>query len=698
MIVITILSVACAGVITYSMTTYRNSVRQATLDQCKVLADQEIEYIYYQWKGKILGKTPVDNLVSVLAGSTTDSGKYPAASSTFGQQTVSGPFDTTMRSQNPAWTVTASLSGPISIGGSDSAVGIVPGTQELGHNYYFDAYASASRAVPLMGTVTYYSGRHFVYSNTSLFQFAVFYQGDLEMAAGGNMTISGPISTNASAYLGSHTGYDLTLTDKVYYYTDYNGAADPLSGETDYLQGTSSLSDPVYNPNPNQAAPSDQTSQRALQVSQLQNQNNFLGGVNITSDINNPDYALAYSNQYGAVDVNEIYRAVIAPPPVDGSGNDLPEDPTVAASRMYNSAGILITIEQTTTAAPVAGLGGNITIHVGIAPDATTPSNPANVSLYDNLAPFASITNPTGATTDVLQNVRQTLTDPREFLNGSTGVALTTVNVGNLNTAITAAMALSNNAGLSTNYNGVVYVYDKTTAAEANPTANLKGILLNNATTTPAFNDQNGNPLGFSVVTDNGLYVQGDYNTTPITVNGSQVTNPSALMGDAVTALSYGFSVPANAGLTYWNQREAVTSPGEPNGMVVDAAVLTGNTPTTSTVNSGGAQNLVRMIEDWYYPNPTGQMVTGPDGNPTPLGMQLTLNGSLGQLFHSKYFSSPYATGAQTGLAAAGAGNYVYIQPKTRVLSYDQNFKLRSPAGSPSTTNFTRGPFFSWTP
>jgi hypothetical protein len=74
--------------------------------------------------------------------------------------------------------------------------------------------------------------------------------------------------------------------------------------------------------------------------------------------------------------------------------------------------------------------------------------------------------------------------------------------------------------------------------------------------------------------------------------------------------------------------------------------------------------------------------------------MTLTLNGSLGQIFTSKYFSGAYASGTQNGL---GAGNRVYIQPKARVLTFDPVFKAGyTPAGSPSTTGFARGPFFNW--
>jgi len=696
MIVIVILTFAAAGILSYSLTTYRNSVRQAMLDQGKEIADSEMEFMYYTWKGMLLHKDSVASIQSNFNTAGLLGSGLP-------------PQDLTFQNANNPWTVSRSLTFAYIANTTDGgATGIVPGTNSIGRNYYFTAQTSATVSAPLLGTVTYNSGRHFVYSSTSLFQYAVFYQGNLEMAAGGNMTISGPVSTNASAFLGAQDNggnpFTLALTDSVYFFQDYNGAADALSGETDYLlAGSSTLVDPVYNPNPQAAPPSDQAAQRALQVSKLAAQSSFIGGVDVQADVNNPAYASAYSNLQGVVDPNEVYRAVIAPPPTDSSGNLYNEDQTVAGSRMYNNAGILITISQVAPGAPNAGTSGNVVIHVGISPEATNPANPANLSLYDNVPQFASIVHPSGAATDVIQGVRQSFVDPREALNGTSGVNLTTVDIGNLNIALHGAMT----GTVATNYNGVVYVYDNTDNSVNGPANSLNGIRLQDATTTPAFNDQNNNPYGFTIVSNNGVYVQGDYNTTPITITGGQsVNNPAAVMGDAITALSQGWSVTNNASLqpmtgTTAGLREATAStafagntaynppanPATTNGMQINAAILTGNTPTNvaALTGSGGAQNLVRMIEDWYY-NPDGPM--DPLNPGSHVGLTLTLNGSLGQLFTSKYF-----TGAYPG---SGTGHGVYIQPKSRVLDYDLNFKNRTPAGSPSTTAFTRGNFFFW--
>jgi len=670
LIVIVLLTFAAAGVLSYSLTSYRNSLRQSLLDQAKEVADSEMEYLFYQWKTQLLTKqVSVANLSCVNPKTGQPNYTSPLVTTGVCAVNMSTPVNTLTPSPTPfsmvnnqaGWQVARTIVfNPIEETSDGAAQGIEPGTQQIGHNYYFSAYTSASINNPVVGTVSFHSGRHFVYSSTSLFQFAVFYQGNIEIAAGGAMTIKGPISTNASAYMGSQAGYALTIADTAYYFQDYNGASDPLSGETQRLEGTGALNDPVYNPDPQSTAPSDQTAQRGLQVVKLNSQSSFIGGVDVANDI--ATYPTAYMNLQGQPDPNEVYRSVIAPPPTNGNGL-IQEDPVVAANRMYNVAALVITINQTAAGLPNDDpTGGNVAVHFGNAanPDAYTAAFKSNI-------------------TAILPAARTNITDPREYLNGSTGVNLTTLDVNALNTVLTGPGGMLTNPSnpLAQAYNGVVYVYDKTDNTQMGGGAgNLNGIMLQNGDVTPQVNDANGNPQGFTVVSNNGVYVKGNYNTNggnSLTINGvSGVNNPAAIMGDAVTALSATWnsgvmSLPIDPG------RQATQS------MTVNAAILTGNTPSTQTTNSGGVQNLVRMVEDWY-------------GN----GLSLTLNGSLGQLFTSKYFTGPYLGNAiQSGLP--GANNRIYIQPFTRNFDYDaQTFQHFTPAGSPTTTAFARGDFFFW--
>jgi type II secretory pathway pseudopilin PulG len=205
MIVVVVLSFAAAGVLSYSLTTYRNSVRQTLLDQAKEVADSEMENLFYTWKSALLLRQAVANA------------QYEPPLSTLCASTNTHPFAAALTSSDPSkpvWAITRAIAfAPIANTPAGGASGIVPGTLNIGTNYYYTAKTSASTSSALFGTITYHSGRNFVYSSTSLFQFAVFYQGNLEIAAGGAMTINGPISTNASAYMGSQTGFTLTISD-----------------------------------------------------------------------------------------------------------------------------------------------------------------------------------------------------------------------------------------------------------------------------------------------------------------------------------------------------------------------------------------------------------------------------------------------------------------------------------------------------
>jgi hypothetical protein len=105
--------------------------------------------------------------------------------------------------------------------------------------------------------------------------------------------------------------------------------------------------------------------------------------------------------------------------------------------------------------------------------------------------------------------------------------------------------------------------------------------------------------LGFSVATQNPLYVQGNYNTTTdgthfstglgATTNGYTV--PAAVLSDSLTLLS-----------SSWSDANSSLFRSASSAMTFNAAIVTGNVPTTGTGNtqfSGGVHNITRLLEDW---------------------------------------------------------------------------------------------------
>jgi hypothetical protein len=246
------------------------------------------------------------------------------------------------------------------------------------------------------------------------------------------------------------------------------------------------------------------------------------------------------------------------------------------------------------------------------------------------------------------------LYDSREARN----IAVTTVDMAALKSALEATFS----PGLH-DFNGSIYFNLKSSNA-----SNPQGIRLTNG--TQLFN-RSGN--GLTVTTNGGVYVQGDYNTTyydttlaatvPNTVTASNPPVgivPAMVMGDQVTVLSAGW-VDSNAVLDKFHR----VASGD---IKIQAGILTGNTASSATVASGGVQSLVRYLEMWG-------------------GKNVTFLGSLGRLFESKTFTAAWN---QPGLAD------VYGSPASRTFTFDTLLRDKPPAGSPTTTAFSRGSFFVW--
>ncbi|HEY9155002.1 MAG TPA: hypothetical protein VIM69_07730, partial [Opitutaceae bacterium] len=346
---------------------------------------------------------------------------------------------------------------------------------------------------------------------------------------------------------------------------------------------------------------------QASQLTQASSPTNFLGGIDVNTALTNDPSLFSTAN--------DVYRAIITPPPMlyDASGNlTVPnttgygaspptDDSTIANVRLYNMASLIITVNGTTvTAQEFAGDG-----------------------TLQNSSTYAAAVTATPST----------MYDQREGKN----ISVTNIDISKL-------------AGLATddNFQGVVYV-NQVAASNGNV-----AIRLTNASSTPAkAATSSSEAVGFTLATNGPIYIQGDYNS-------STPSNPSVILGDAVTALSSGWSDT--------NSSQPVGSRVASGSVTINAAIMTGNTPTTlasatSPATSGGAQNLVRFLEDWT-------------------GKSVTLNGSLGRLFDSKYF-----TGAYRG------SNY---RTPTRNIIFDTNLAKTTPKGAPSVKSFSRGAFFSY--
>ena len=210
---------------------------------------------------------------------------------------------------------------------------------------------------------------------------------------------------------------------------------------------------------------------------------------------------------------------------------------------------------------------------------------------------------------------------------------------------------------LSGAHGGTVYIHDK---APKTPLSE------------PSIRLTNGRNLGenVSVASDNGVYIQGDYNTggsvyTDVLTNksNSALTDApeapgynrytAAVMADAVTVLSNNWQ-DSNAGSSLASRNAVPTT--------VNVAILAGDVASNTGGNgiaSGGLHNFPRFLENWN-------------------GVPFTYYGSLIEAFNSVQHTGNWQT------------NDVYHWPK-RLWNFDTKFLVNQPPGMPQGIIFSRG-------
>jgi hypothetical protein len=150
------------------------------------------------------------------------------------------------------------------------------------------------------------------------------------------------------------------------------------------------------------------------------------------------------------------------------------------------------------------------------------------------------------------------------------------------------------------------------------------------STTLPSVRCVNGTTLplfsGLTIVTPFPLYIWGNYNVS----NGVPLVPsryPAALMGDAITILSSNWS--DNYSLANTNVNSTTLAARPATNTTINAAMLEGIVPTVKTINgnySGGVENFARLLESWT-------------------GSTNIYNGSVVVMFSSIYATNYWQTG-----------------------------------------------------
>jgi len=500
-----------------------------------------------------------------------------------------------------------------------------------------------------------------------VFQFAIFYNLNLEMAAGQPQTIQGPVFCNASIWEGSAK---LTFnTNVIAVGTNNTTSADPFNPS--YTNGSAAFAGPNTSfsgtPEANFLAgdPVDHHAALILPIGGGASTNT--NPTNIEAILNLPPTLLSVPNDAGYATTNQIY--------------------------LYNECDLIISnASYGTNSGSQAWLpndlnGTNITIYFDdrnntprlkpLTPDYYALKVPIAGSIYaTNFVYPDTLPNRILFTTDCATNVlyagwsfatNVAFFDYRE----SDTVQALQIDIGKFNIWLASNAATNggkpyNTQCFSDRYHPIdsIYVYNSVPLNSGQ----LPAVRLVNGQRLPS-------QYGLTVSTAQPLYVYGNYNvqqtsggTVDTDTNYTADTYPAAILADAVTILSTNWN-----DLLYTNGYSYKLR--EPTNTTVNAAMLEGIVQTDPTITadySGGAENFLRLLEDWGGDGAGGQQT-------------LTYNGSIVVMFPSIYATNHW-----------GQAN-VYSVP-TRHWAFDQNFKGASglPPLSPSSRALVRGNWSSY--
>lgn len=657
-----ILTTVAVTVLELSRTSYRISMQNKMQNTARAVAEAEMEYLYFRFKSQVLAGTAAQGVPEAFVPTTglnlSDNSATPTTAFTPFLQAFS----------NEGWTIRRSLivdrylqnerlPGTTKEGSFTYLIARVQAIPPVSSPFYWAEPPSPSNPT---GTVRTFSiGRRFTNSSAPIFQYSIFFQGDLEFNPGGAITttISGDVVANGSIYMGPQSGGTIMINGKVRYLSTgfFNTNA----------VGTVTYSNPnAPTPPITLVAPTWATSEDS-QLETLEEPENLLGGIDVTvtaiargNDLFGPEIGRDNPAVWTAAELataeNNVYRSLIVPPPsaatVGTANSEYPlalvstaDDPVISVQRAYNKSALQISVADDAS--------GTITftkvdLLTGTRTDVTN-------RFIDDITNFGTNASPVY------------FKDVWDFREGKF-VRVTEIDIGNLKIEIDYQRNLppANPHNVDLKFNGLLYV-NLLRASAATPAA----IRLKNATALPYTSavPATSGLGGFSVATNGGIYVVGSYNTaTPVEgglpvfpkQNGTAGFVPAMLIADAITLLSTDWD-DANAALGIGSRIAAAGT------VSFNAGILTGNIPSTITASSGGAHNLVRYLEDWR-------------------GRNVNFFGSIGRLFRSTKFVAPF-----------GGVSTVYWNP-SRTFGFDQNILTYAPPGTPQTTSFSRGSFFNW--
>jgi hypothetical protein len=540
---------------------------------------------------------------------------------------------------------TSTLSTTTQPGRAIGPTSTIIGSQQKSYAYLASVDVSINA---LGGTVTSKVRRVFEKKIDNPWTFMIFFNDDLELHPTTPLAIDGPIMTNGSLYISTS---NFSTSSKVSFAGDYVNGYSPNDNRTS----------PISLPNFAKSNPS-------LPYSDCPpTQEGALTPWGLDFDIDGNDVGNGATN-------NDGYREIIEKP---ATGAD-----EFSTYRYYNQADIKILIAQNST---ITVYDNTKPTNVLCNPPASGPDTrtPRQKNIWNTvIAAFPGGTS-SGTNGNTYTVATRAMMDQRESTTAYVRVASFDLSV--IQTAVdtggTTYASLTNTSRLlgdpgnpapatpvvpAWNFNGIIYISDETSPT-ATPNApfgllntpvatHRRAIRLINGYKLPV-GGLRGNKAGLTIASQNPVYIQGNYNvggSASPPSNSGTYTNPgarvpAAILADAVTVLSASWQ-DNNSALSIASRVASNTT--------VNCAIVAGIVPSASGDYSGGAENLLRLLEDWrtstfcYY-------------------------GSMVQLFNSVQ-----GTGKWTG------GGFTYKSPATSKWFYDPNLGSASPPGNLSLASY----------
>ena len=572
----------------YSSNVGSNAQRDRVFNNAVEIGDGCLELAFGSWR-KLSGVVEAPPTSTFAAIPTPSPGHFPsfrnATITNFRVQAVDPTV--TLSSQDPPISALATTTPPPRTTG--------PGTGTFSYFYL----ATVDVALPYKtGTLKAKVRRVFEKRYTSAWNWAMLYNGDLELHPKSPLTLDGWVHTNNNAYIG-------------------NGATPPPSPTPD-ADGV--IPDPTPYPTPPQMITfADRFSFAGSYAAGFHPDDPRKSTHTNVADAVTPADLPPGSEQvyypfgwnpsiFNATDGNQNndgFREMIEKPV---SGTDV-----VSANRLYNQAAISIEIDDDNDVRVYTGTG------------ASKPQ--ANSSSGSGLAPTAFSAAGNAVATD------KWIQDNREGAN---------VRLVNFDVAEFIKYFPNHN---TKGWNGIVHIRDNSATS-----SRKRGIRVVNGSKVPTG--------GITIVSDNPVYIQGDFNSGRVAGSKEPPSNtgnaadpdvsgytrqPASVMADAVTLLSNSW----NDGYSSSGLSSRVAS-----NTTVNAAIVAGNVPTGGGHYSGGGENFVRLLEDWT-------------------GKNFTYYGAMMNMYASKQAISPWSDSVSRNIYKAP--NLKWYFDKTLSVDADGN-------------------------